>query len=170
MTDQQPERQVNVRGEILIDGPARLVGSFTGTIIEGRIATSGHVNIGQDADVHTSVEPDHVSIQPGDANLTYVPGPSTTAERVHEQYAEQTPVFETPVEPAAQASAETHEPTAPQVTFPTNQPQVPDIRPARPAMAGQEDTAAKQARARLAAYSRKAAATGTDDPSGWAAT
>ncbi|MEQ9617372.1 MAG: hypothetical protein RLN60_04990 [Phycisphaerales bacterium] len=170
MSADHSERQINVRGEIIIDGPCRLIGSFTGTIAEGRIVTSGNVTIGDDADVHASIEPDSVSIQPGTASLTYVPAPSPTPERsTHAEYRPRTepdaaPRRERAPQPApAQERRDEGEYEPPMVTFPQNQPQVPA---ARQRAEDTEDNAARQARARLAAYSRKA--TGTDDPSGWA--
>ena len=160
MPADQNERQINVRGEIFIDGPARLIGSFTGIIADGRIVTSGNVSIGDDADVHASIEPDAVSIEPGTASLTYVPAPTQQDDTPAYKRNDQT----TPQQ-APQAPQEEHEPA--QVSFPNNRP--PQVAQTRRPANEAEDNAAKQARARLAAYSRKAA-TGTDDPSGWAAT
>ncbi len=161
------ERQINVRGEIFIDGPARLIGSFTGIIADGRIVTSGNVSIGDDADVHASIEPDAVSIEPGAASLTYVPAPSQDDDSQAYQQTEQPAPQLAPRQqqlPAPVARQEGQEPA--QVSFPNNRP--PQVAPTRRPANEAEDNAAKQARARLAAYSRKAA-TGTDDPSGWAA-
>lgn len=172
MRSDQQDRQIHVRGEIIIDGPARLIGSFSGTIAEGRIVTSGNVSIGEEADAHASIETDSVAIQPGAATLTYVPAPAPEAEAPSYQ---QQPVAPAPIEqaaptpapqavPAPVAPPAAPTPAPPAVVFPTNQPQVPSTRQTR---SDSEDNAARQARARLAAYSRKAA-TGTDDPSGWA--
>lgn len=178
MNSQQPDRQINVRGEIIIEGPARLVGSFTGTIAEGRIVTSGNVSIGEEAEVHASIEPDRVAIEPGEASLTYVPAPARESLSAHQHAPPETHTQHQPhghEQPAPQQAApsdyapapERNDPEPPQVSFPRNQPQVPEARQTRQ-HDDAEDNAAKQARARLAAYSRKAA-TGTDDPSGWAA-
>jgi len=175
MSAKNSDRQINVRGEIIIEGPARLIGSFTGIIAEGCIVTSGNVSIGDEAEVHTTIEPNAVAIQPGTASLTYIPAPAPEpAARAHKEperlaVADQTQQQQVAARPAApqHTPAEETEPAPPTVSFPTNQPQVPAARNVAPRN-DSEDNAARQARARLAAYSRKAA-TGTDDPSGWAA-
>ena len=159
MSSENADRQINVRGEIIIDGPARLIGSFTGTIAEGRIITSGNVSIGDDAEVHASIDPESVAIQPGPASLTYVPAPAPQPQA----YAQPQEQIVQPAPRVEQPPAVMPEPEPTTVTFPQNQPQHPVTRQFQDET---EDNAARQARARLAAYSRKA--TGTDDPSGWA--
>ncbi len=167
MSSENTERQINIRGEIIIDGPARLIGSFTGTIAEGRIITSGNVAIGDDADVHASIDPESVSIQPGTASLTYVPAPAPlqqVAASQPEPMVQPAPFVEQAANiPAAAPAVQGNEQEPPTVSFPQNQPQHPVSQRFQ---GDTEDNAARQARARLAAYSRKA--TGTDDPSGWA--